>query len=129
MTERPCRGVLVVEDDAGIRESIIQVLDDNEFASTGAENGAVALERLRASQGAHPCLILLDMMMPIMDGKRFRLSQQDDPALAGIPVVVLTAHPSGERTARDLDVAGFLKKPVDLQDLLNVVQRYCEPNP
>jgi CheY-like chemotaxis protein len=66
------------------------------------------------------------MMMPVMDGRTFRLAQRDDPTLSNIPVVVLTAHASGERAARELQVNGFLRKPVDLQTLLDVVGRYCE---
>jgi CheY-like chemotaxis protein len=117
--------VLIVDDDTDIRETLEEVLADNHFRATGAENGAVALERLR-SDVEPPCVILLDMMMPVMDGRTFRLAQQHDPTLSGIPVVVLTAHASGERSARELQVACFLRKPVDLQTLLDVVGRYCE---
>lgn len=125
MTAARCRGVLVVDDDTDIRETIEEVLADNDFPAIGAENGAVALERLR-SDVEPPCVILLDMMMPVMDGGTFRLAQQNDPTLSDIPVVVLTAHASGERSARELHVAGFLRKPVDLQTLLDVIRRYCE---
>jgi CheY-like chemotaxis protein len=125
MTAARCRGVLIVEDDTDIRETIEQVLADNDVPAIGAENGAVALERLR-SDVELPCVILLDMMMPVMDGRTFRLAQQNDPTLSDIPVVVLTAHASGERSARELHVAGFLRKPVDLQTLLEVIRRYCE---
>jgi CheY-like chemotaxis protein len=125
MTAARCRGVLIVDDDTDIRETIEEVLADNDVPAIGAENGAVALERLR-SDVEPPCVILLDMMMPVMDGKTFRLAQQDDPTLSNIPVVVLTAHAAGERSARELQVAGFLRKPVDLQTLLDVIGRYCE---
>ena len=131
MTAARCRGVLVVDDDTDIRETIEEVLADNDFPAIGAENGAVALERLR-SDVEPPCVILLDMMMPVMDGRTFRRAQQDDPTLSNIPVVVLTAHASGERSARELQVAGFLRKPVDLQTLLEVIGRYCprdKPSP
>ncbi|TMQ06545.1 MAG: response regulator [Deltaproteobacteria bacterium] len=125
MTAGRCRGVLIVDDDTDIRETIEEVLADNDFPASGAENGAVALERLR-SDVKPPCVILLDMMMPVMDGRTFRLAQRDDPALSNIPVVVLTAHASGERSARELQVDGFLRKPVDLETLLDVIRRYCE---
>ncbi len=129
MTAARCRGVLIVDDDTDIRETIEEVLADNDFPAVGVENGAVALERLR-SDVQPPCVILLDMMMPVMDGRTFRLAQQHDPVLSNIPVVVLTAHASGERSARELKVAGFLKKPVDLQTLLDVIGRYCDkPSP
>jgi CheY-like chemotaxis protein len=113
MTEERCRGVLIVDDDTDIRETLEEVLADNHFPASGAENGAVALERLR-SDVEPPCVILLDMMMPVMDGRTFRLVQQDDPTLSNIPVVVLTAHAAGERSAREL------------KTLLDVVGRYCE---
>jgi CheY-like chemotaxis protein len=116
--------VLIVDDDTDIRETLEEVLADNDFPAVGAENGAIALERLRADVEP-PCLILLDMMMPVMDGRTFRLAQQDDPALSNIPVVLLTAHASGERVARELQVAGFLRKPVDLRTLLDVIGQYC----
>jgi CheY-like chemotaxis protein len=125
MTAVRCRGVMVVDDDTDIRETIEEVLADNHVPAIGAENGAVALERLRADVEP-PCVILLDMMMPVMDGRTFRLAQRDDPTLSNIPVVVLTAHASGERSARELQVDGFLRKPVDLPTLLDVIRRYCE---
>jgi CheY-like chemotaxis protein len=125
MTAGRCRGVMIVDDDMDIRETIEEVLADNEVPATGAENGAVALERLR-SDVEPPCVILLDMMMPVMDGRTFRLAQRDDPALSNIPVVVLTAHASGERSARELQVDGFLRTPVDLPTVLVVIRRYCE---
>jgi CheY-like chemotaxis protein len=125
MTAGQCRGVLIVDDDTDIRETLEEVLADNDFPAIGAENGAVALERLR-SDAEPPCVILLDMMMPVMDGKTFRRAQQDDPTLSNIPVVVLSAHASGERSARELQVDAFLRKPVDLQTLLDVIGRYCQ---
>jgi CheY-like chemotaxis protein len=127
VTAARCRGVLIVDDDVDIRETIEEVLADNDVPAIGAENGAVALDRLR-SEAEPPCVILLDMMMPVMDGRTFRLAQKDDPALSGIPVVVLSAHASGERVARELEVDVYLRKPVDLKTLLDVVGRYCEPD-
>jgi CheY-like chemotaxis protein len=117
--------VLIVDDDTDIRETLEEVLADNDFPATGVENGAVALERLRADEEP-PCVILLDMMMPVMDGRTFRHEQKHDPTLSDIPVVVLTAHASGERSARELQVDAFLRKPVDLKTLLDVIGRYCQ---
>jgi len=119
-----CRGVLIVEDDVDIRETLEQVLADHDVAATTAENGAVALERLRTAD-EHPCLILLDMMMPVMDGREFRTRQQADPALARIPVVVLSAHLTGDRAAAEMHADGFLKKPCSLKSLLETIDRYC----
>ncbi|HEX3765948.1 MAG TPA: response regulator [Kofleriaceae bacterium] len=119
--------MLIVDDDVDIRETIEQVLADNHVPASGAENGAVALDQLR-SKAEPPCVILLDMMMPVMDGRTFRRVQKDDPALSGIPVVVLSAHASGERAASELEVDEYLRKPVDLRTLLDVIGRYCLPD-
>ena len=129
MTET-CQGeVMVVEDDADIRETILEVLADNAVPAVGAENGADALDRLHDPARTKPCLILLDIMMPVMDGWGFRAAQQEDPELAGIPVIVLTAHAQGDRAAREMAVDGFLKKPFDLEALLGTVRRYVAPSP
>jgi CheY-like chemotaxis protein len=116
--------VLVVEDDADIRESLIEILEESGFPTVGAANGHEALERLRGP-GQAPCLILLDLMMPVMDGISFRREQLKTPELAGIPVVVLSAYRDIEEKAKDLNVAAFVKKPLDLDDLIGVARRYC----
>jgi CheY-like chemotaxis protein len=125
MTLRGCeRRVLVVEDDRDIRDSILEVLADNEYEPLTASNGKEALERLR-DPDQRPCVILLDVMMPVMDGWGFRAAQTEDSELKAIPVVVLTAHASAAETARDMEAAGFLKKPVKLDALLEAVERHC----
>ena len=116
--------VLVVEDDADIRESFIEILEESGFQTVGAANGHEALERLRAP-GQPPCLILLDLMMPVMDGISFRREQLKTPELAGIPVVVLSAYRDLEERVKDLKVAAYVKKPLDLDDLIGVARRCC----
>ncbi len=115
--------VLIVEDDEDVREAIVEVLRDSRIRAVGACNGREALDRLRS--GDKPCLILLDVMMPVMDGWEFRAAQSQDQSLCAIPVVVLTAHASAEETARVMRADGFLKKPVRLERLLATVRRYC----
>jgi CheY-like chemotaxis protein len=117
--------VLVVEDDADVREALLEVLEDSEYRPQAASNGREALACLHADP-TKPCLILLDMMMPVMDGWAFRAAQTSDPELRSIPVVVLTAHVSAQQAARDLHAAGFLRKPVNLDMLLATVQKYCD---
>ena len=78
-TPRDCAGVLVVEDDVDILRAIVQVLEDEGHAVRGAENGRVALAALRAPGARPPCVILLDLMMPVMDGWAFRAEQLRDP--------------------------------------------------
>ena len=121
------RRVLVVEDDRDVRDTLLEVLEDYAYAPLAASNGKEALDRLRASD-VRPCVILLDVMMPVMDGWGFRAAQTEDAQLSEIPVVVLTAHASAALTARDLHAAGYLKKPVSLEDLLAAVERHCEPH-
>ncbi len=113
--------VLVVEDDRNLRESICAVLEDAGYASRPAENGEVALEHARAER---PCVILLDLMMPIMNGWEFRSEQLRDPDLASIPVVIMTADGRAAEKARTLH-ADYLKKPILLNALLELVNDYC----
>ena len=115
--------VMIVEDDPDVRESIVEVLEDNEYCVLGAANGKDALEKLRA--GKKPCVILLDMMMPIMDGWEFRALQVKDPELNEIPILVLTAHANIEEATSGMHAAGTLRKPVKLDSLLAAVDPLC----
>jgi len=117
--------VLVVEDDADIRDAMVGILESEGYQVSAASHGAEALAQLQA--GNRPCLILLDLMMPIMDGWEFRRRQQDDPALADVPVIVLTALDQAQARAADLDGVDFLKKPLDFDRLLDLVRRRCGP--
>jgi CheY-like chemotaxis protein len=126
--ESSCDGlVMVVEDDADIREAITEILQDNEYASVAAANGREAIERLRA-QSTRPCLILLDLMMPEMDGWEFRALQRRDSELSAIPVVVLTAHTNLPHVMKVLQVAACLEKPVSIDTLLTTVEHFCRRN-
>jgi DNA-binding response OmpR family regulator len=113
--------VLVVEDDRNLRESICAVLTEAGFTSRPAENGEVALERARTER---PCVILLDLMMPIMNGWEFRTEQLRDPELSSIPVVIMTADGRAVEKARTLH-ADYLKKPIRPDALLELVRDYC----
>ncbi len=113
--------VLVVEDDATLRESICTVLNEAGFTSWAAENGEVALERARTER---PCVILLDLMMPIMNGWEFRTEQLRDPVLSSIPVVIMTADGRAVEKAKTLR-ADYLKKPIHVETLLELVRDYC----
>jgi CheY-like chemotaxis protein len=115
--------VLVVEDDDIIRESLVDFLGDNGFAAFGAVHGREALDKLHT--GPAPCLIVLDLMMPVMDGQTFREQQLQDPALSGIPTVVMSAHRDVQHLAQVVSAAAYLKKPLKLNQLLELVQRHC----
>jgi len=125
MTDPGCsKTVLVVEDDVDTRSALVEVLEDGNYRLLTAENGKVALDELRAAR-CPPCVILLDVMMPVMDGRQFRIEQEKDPALKKIPVVVLSAHADAVVSATQMGAAGFLRKPVDLGDLLRTVEQFC----
>ena len=125
MTTSGCaRTVLIVEDDPDIRGAIVDVLTDGNYRPLQASNGADALAELRTAALA-PCVILLDVMMPVMDGREFRDQQRGDESLRGIPVVVLSADADATAYAEQMEAAGFLKKPVDLTTLLQTVERFC----
>jgi CheY-like chemotaxis protein len=115
--------ILIVDDDPAIRDSVRSLLEDEGYPVQVAHNGLDALEAIRS--GALPRLILLDLMMPEMDGWEFRAEQQKDPRLAAIPVVVLSTVAHIREHAASLSVSEYLVKPVDAALLLNTVQRYC----
>ena len=126
MAEGNQTGILVqiVEDDPSIRDAIHEVLEDHGYTLLAASNGKQALEQLRTT-AVKPCLILLDVMMPVLDGWGFRAAQRGDPELSDIPVVVLTALPNGEQTARAMGAAGYLGKPVELEVLIKTIEAHC----
>jgi signal transduction histidine kinase/CheY-like chemotaxis protein len=115
-------GILVVDDEADIRTAIAQVLEDRGYRVQTAANGKEALDQLRAGT-IHPALILLDVMMPVMDGIAFRAEQEKDGALSDIPVVVFSAHDNVARTAMDLHAAAHLRKPLRAETLVETIVR------
>jgi CheY-like chemotaxis protein len=119
--------VLVVDDDHDIRDSLIELLQDHGIGAIGAANGVEALEALRTSPVV-PCLILLDLMMPVMDGREFRQIQVDNPSWAEIPVIVISAYNDVEDQARSL-AAEYLRKPLALRPLLDAVRRHYAAEP
>lgn len=112
--------VLVIEDDQELREMMVVMLALEGFEPEEASDGAEALERLR--RGVRPHVILLDMMMPRMDGWEFCRRRALDPAIDGIPVVVLSAVP---RDRVGVPAAAILTKPFDYDTLLTTVRRLC----
>jgi CheY-like chemotaxis protein len=116
--------VLVVDDDADLRDSIEAALASHGHPVVQAADGAEALAWLKKeTQG--PCLVLLDLMMPGMNGFELRSRMVADPALAAIPVVVITgAGVLAERRAQELE-AEILPKPIELATLLRTVRRFC----
>jgi two-component system, cell cycle sensor histidine kinase and response regulator CckA len=113
------RSLLVVEDDADIREALDGLLSMEGFRVAGCCNGREALDWLHAS--SKPDVIVLDLMMPVMDGWQFRVAQKHDPELATIPVVALSADATAKAAAIDADA--YLKKPVDYETLIDTIDR------
>jgi CheY-like chemotaxis protein len=113
------RVVLVVEDDQDIRDVLGEFLEINGYRVALAANGAEALRYLkRRREGAAPCLILLDLMMPTMDGREFLARRAGFPELTQIPVVVVTAASDPRAQLADLSATSVLRKPFDLDVLL-----------
>ena len=117
-------GVLVVEDDSDIRDAVIEILEAQGYAASGAGHGAEALAKLRNGHQT-TCLILLDMMMPVMDGWSFCEEREKDPALASIPLVVVSAVAWNDPRNAAVRAVEHLRKPLDVTKLLAIVERYC----
>jgi CheY-like chemotaxis protein len=113
--------VLVVEDIEDLRDLFVEVLRDEGYRVLGARNGSEALEILRTEVN-EPCLVLLDMMMPIMDGHGFLSALHNTHRAAALPVIVVSAV-VGEKAVKG--TRGFVKKPVAPDVLIALVREYC----
>jgi CheY-like chemotaxis protein len=116
--------ILIVDDDEDVRDSIADFLTLKGYMVAVAENGQVGLSRLIA--GDAPCVVLLDLVMPVMDGWQFLTSVQGDPVLSQIPVVVVSAHAA---THAPTGSAGLIRKPFAFADLYEAVEQHCGPPP
>jgi CheY-like chemotaxis protein len=123
MCSDTARLLLIVDDDPAIRETLADLLHDEGYVVMTAVNGKDALTRLRAG-GSRPCVILLDLMMPVMSGPEFYDEMRNDPALADIPVVVISADGNARRTVKAMG-SEFIPKPVKFDTVLDVVEQHC----
>jgi two-component system chemotaxis response regulator CheY len=121
----PCSGVLVVDDNVDLLKTLVDVLTDEGYVVQTACDGHEALAILQ-SAALPPCMILLDLTMPGMNGEEFRSKQLGDPRLAPIPVVGFTADPTNQSRLRAMKVDAIVSKPVSLDKLLAVIERYCD---
>ena len=119
----PRKSVLIVEDDLAVRDALAFVLRQEGYEARTAADGAEALDQLHQ---ARPNLILLDLVMPTMDGREFRRKLLEDPQLATIPVVVVSALEGLNDEVAALNVADYLPKTADLDRFLETVRRYCD---
>src|SRR4051812_35960897 len=119
--------VLVVDDDDDIRTAVQEVLEGEGYSTQGASNGKEALDLLQAP-GSLPALVLLDLMMPEMDGWELLVRMDQDPTLHRVPVALMSAHPSIRKAfdddrGRSMAASMLLPKPLNLLRLLSIVER------
>lgn len=127
MTQEKSGCVLVVDDETDMLDIISLLLESCGYRVLTAHNGAEALEILHRIR---PCVVLLDLMMPVMDGWQFRAAQLREPSLANVPVVVMTGAGIAAGSNELFATAGaFLEKPVEMQVLLQSIAKYCSANP
>ena len=120
-----CKPTLIVEDDLDIRESLQEVFGAGGYPILLAEHGQAALDILMTSSAPKPGLILLDLMMPVMDGPTFLLElQRNHPEIfAHTPIFIMTARTDAHPLT--IKTTGLIRKPFDLTELFNLAARYC----
>ena len=123
VAERHWHELLVVEDERDIRDAISHLFDFNGCTVKSARDGQEAITQLR--DGYRPCVILLDLSMPEMDGVVFRSEQKTLKECADTPVVIVSGREDAEEVATSLGAREFLKKPVRICRLLDTVDRHC----
>jgi CheY-like chemotaxis protein len=117
------RLILLVDDDADSRACMCSLLELEGYVVHTACDGAEALKRLRG--GLQPGLIVLDLMMPGMDGFQFRREQLGDPKLSAIPVVIYSGHHDAKANAALLEPTAYVRKPFDFNSFLDLVSAHC----
>lgn len=121
MNNENCKNILVIDDDPAICQSLKDVLEINGYNVTTARDGQEGVDLLKKSS-VMPCLILLDLMMPGMNGWGFLDFQRNDPRFTTVPVIVCSAY---ENSARSISKNPILTKPVKLNSLLGAVKAFC----
>jgi two-component system, chemotaxis family, chemotaxis protein CheY len=116
--------VLIIDDDQDLRDSIGDLLRQRGYTVQTAEDGQTALATM--ARNRTPCVVLLDLVMPGMDGWTFLTVVQADPQTSRIPIVIASAHAATHAPA---GTAGILRKPFDIDELFAVVARHCGPAP
>jgi DNA-binding response OmpR family regulator len=116
--------LLIIEDSLDIQQTLKQILELEGYEVTVASHGQEGLDKLRLST-FEPHLILLDLMMPIMDGHQFRKIQMKDEKLSVIPVIIMTADGNFKPEMSEIMGEGFIRKPLDIDDLLKTVETHC----
>lgn len=115
------RSAMVVDDNPDIRTLLMQALELEGYRVHVAENGEEAQRRLTEAEDS-PCVLFLDLMMPVMDGRTFLQWKNQEPRYADIPVVVISAMAPDEQLP---GAKAYLRKPIDLDDIFRVAKRFC----
>jgi CheY-like chemotaxis protein len=115
--------ILVVEDDTSIRELLVELLESEGYGVASAVNGLEGLKILQSE--SNPDLILIDLMMPVMDGYSFRTEQLKNPIWSKIPTVVMSAEANAKEKMKNFNITAFLSKPVELETILKTVAQFC----
>lgn len=115
--------ILVVEDDTSIRELLVELLESEGYGVASAVNGLEALKYLQSNE--NPDLILIDLMMPVMDGYAFRTEQLKNNLWNKIPTIVMSAEANAKEKMKNFNITAFLSKPVELETILKTVSRYA----
>lgn len=113
--------ILIVDDEPSLVEALSSVLEDEGYAVTSAPNGVAALRALH--DGLRPCLAILDLMMPTMNGWELRAAMLADPRLADIPVAIVSAHVRGD--VQSLAATAVIQKPFELAEIVQLASRHC----
>jgi CheY-like chemotaxis protein len=116
--------LLIVEDDDAIREELTEILAARGFHAYASANGAEAVE-LANERGIKPSIVLLDLVMPVMDGVEFLERQDESPLLKDVPVVILTAQIGRVPKQMPPSVRAVLEKPIPLAELIAIIQHVC----
>ncbi len=114
-----------MDDEARIREVLVELLTDEGYDAVAVPNGQAALDYVHTHPA--PCCIILDLYMPIMDGWQFHRAQLRTPALAGIPVIVMSAVARALQPLAWFQAAGYLPKPFAVDAVLALVTPLCDP--
>ncbi|HTM22488.1 MAG TPA: response regulator [Kofleriaceae bacterium] len=122
----PNRRILLVEDDPDIRADLAEILVDEGFHVDTAAHGAIALDRMR--MGPLPDLVLLDLMMPVMDGFQFRAAQVADPQLAAVPVLVLSGAADMLAQVHAIKAQAVVRKPFRIDQILQAIGKALPEN-
>lgn len=121
--------ILTVDDDEDIRSTLTEMLQEEGYETVWAKNGQVALDYLKAAPDNElPDLVLLDYMMPIMNGRDFNLEKQKIERLKHIPVVMMTANGNLMNVMENVETSGYMSKPMDIETVVKMVKHFLYPD-